>query len=258
MKAIILAAGEGSRLRPFTDDRPKCLVTVGEKSLLDRQLSVLNICGVNDISLIKGYLADSFDREKVHTGVQTFLNPRYAETNMVWTLFSARKELEGDLIVTYGDIVYSRGVLEKLLASPFDFSIIIDRDWETYWRERGENPLDDVETLRLGPDGNIEEIGQPPSRLEEIQGQYIGLMKFSAAAVSTLRKTFDAACRRGDLGGKPPEKAYMTDLLQTLIGEGEKLHPVFIHGEWVEVDTVSDLNLPVTLSRLDAIERGLI
>ncbi len=253
MKAIILAAGEGSRLRPYTNDRPKCLVTVDDKSLLDRQLDVLRCCGVDDIILIKGYLAESFSQKNI----RSCLNPRYAETNMVWTLFTARDELNSDLIVTYGDIVYSRSVLDKLLAAPDDFSIVIDRTWESYWRQRGEDPLDDAETLRLSETGNIVEIGQKPSSVEEIQGQYIGLMKFSGKAVAKLCAAFDAACERGDLGGKPPENAYMTDLLQTLIRAGEQLVPVFIDGEWVEIDTVSDLGLPVTRNRLAAIEKDL-
>jgi L-glutamine-phosphate cytidylyltransferase len=253
MQAIILAAGEGSRLRPYTNDRPKCLVEVDGTSLLDRQLAVLHRCGISDLTLIKGYLADSFDR----VDVRTFLNPRFAETNMVWTLFCARKILRGELIIAYGDIVYSRHVLETLLKAKNDFSIVIDRKWEAYWWERNEDPLTDAETLRLSDDGLITEIGKKPDTLAAIQGQYIGLMKFSAAGVARIRETFDRACERGDLGGKPPENAYMTDLLQTLIDEGESLHPVFIDGEWVEVDTASDLELPVTHRRLEQIEMTL-
>lgn len=253
MQAIILAAGEGSRLRPYTNDRPKCLVEIDGISLLDRQLAVLRHCGVTDLTIIKGYLAERFQRE----GVRSVLNPRYDETNMVWTLFCARELLQGDLIISYGDIVYSRQVLDQLLAANFDFNIVIDRQWERYWRERSEDPLADAETLRLSENGLITEIGQPPRTLADIQGQYIGLMKFSATAVAKLRTTFDAACEIGDLGGKRPENAYMTDLLQTLIANGESLHPVFIDGDWVEVDTVADLELPITRERLTRIAAAI-
>ena len=99
MKAIILAAGEGSRLRPYTLDRPKCLVEVDGRSLLDRQLDVLTLGNINPIMLIGGYRAEMLPRE----GIELRINSLYAETNMVWTLFCEETDLVGDLIVSYKD-----------------------------------------------------------------------------------------------------------------------------------------------------------
>ena len=107
-------------------------------------------------------------------------NPRYFETNMVWTLFSAEEELEGDLIISYGDIVYSREILQTLLDSKSDISVVIDKDWESYWRARNDNPLDDAETLRLSKNGRILELGQKPQSVDEIQGQYRTYEVFSS------------------------------------------------------------------------------
>ena len=109
-------------------------------------------------------------------------------------------------------------------------------------------------TLRLAPDGRILEIGQKPRSLAEIQGQYMGLMKFSSAGIATLKRSFGEARRSGALRGKPVEKAYMTDLLQSLIDAGERLDAVPVNGGWIEVDTVADLRSPVTQSRLAAME----
>lgn len=253
MKALILAAGEGTRLRPYTLDRPKCLVEVEGMSLLDRQLAVLRSEGVTDITLVGGYRSDMLKRP----GLGLELNPRYAETNMVWTLFSAESALQGELVLAYGDIVYSRDILRALLASTADIAVTIDLDWERYWRERNENPLDDAETLRMDPAGHINEIGQKPASLDEIQGQYMGLMKFSPRGLEQLRYTFHSARVAGSLRGKPPEKAYMTDLLQLMIDEGCNLTAVKVHGGWVEVDTVADLESDITHSRLRGIVGGL-
>lgn len=250
MKALILAAGEGTRLRPYTLDRPKCLVEVDGVSLLDRQLAVLRSEGVADITLIGGYRSDMLKRP----GLGLELNPRYAETNMVWTLFSAESALQGDLVLAYGDIVYSRDILRALLASPADIAVTIDLDWEQYWRARNENPLDDAETLRMDAAGRIIEIGQKPVSLDQIQGQYMGLMKFSPRGLDKLRDTFHRARVAGALRGKSPEKAYMTDLLQLMIDEGHTLSAVKVHGGWVEVDTVSDLESAVTRNRLQQID----
>jgi choline kinase len=251
MKALILAAGEGSRLRPYTLDRPKCLVEVDGISLLDRQLEVLRSEGVVDITLIGGYRSDMLKRP----GLDLELNPRYAETDMVWTLFSAESVLEGDLVLAYGDIVYSRDILRALLASTADISVTIDLDWEQYWRARNENPLDDAETLRMDADDRILEVGQKPESLDHIQGQYMGLMKFSPHGLEILRDTFHRSRAAGSLRGKMPEKAYMTDLLQLMIDEGHELSAIKVHGGWVEVDTVRDLESEITKERLNEISK---
>ena len=253
LKAIILAAGEGTRLRPYTQDRPKCLVEVDGLSLLDRQLAVLATEDISPIVLIGGYRVDMLKRR----GIELRINPRYAETNMVWTLFCAEDDLEGDVLVCYGDIVYSHEILDAILKSKFDIAVAIDLNWESYWRARNEDPLDDAETLKLAKDGRILEIGQKPNLLEEVEGQYMGLMKFSSKGTQLLKKTFHDAKIAGNLRGKPLEMAYMTDLLQAVIDSGYKVQSVPVNSDWVEVDTVSDLHSPLTKNRLDTIKSSI-
>lgn len=248
-KTIILAAGEGIRLRPYTLDRPKCLVEVEGRSLLDRQLDVLHAEGVSPIILIGGYLADRLRRP----GIALKRNPRYAKTNMVWTLFCAKEELTGEVIVAYGDIVYSRTTVRALLDSRADIAVTIDLDWEAYWRVRYEDPLADAETLKLAPDGRILEIGQKPRSLADIEGQYMGLTKFSPRGIDILKQVFYGARRSGNLCGKSVDKAYMTDMLQAIINSGSAIQAVPVSGGWVEVDTVHDLKSESTARRLRAI-----
>ena len=246
MKGIILAAGEGSRLRPYTLDRPKCLVEINGESLLDRQIKILKSEGINQIILIGGYRSEMLDRENAELRI----NPIYYETNMVHTLFCAESDLNDEAIVSYGDIVYSKAILSALLKSDADIAVTIDLDWEAYWRARNENPLDDAETLKLSSDGRIIEIGQKPKSIEEIEGQYMGLMKFSAQGIATMRKVYHDANRTGSLCGKSVKKAYMTDLLQAMINLNIRIDAVPINGGWVEVDTVADLNSQITHQRL--------
>jgi choline kinase len=252
-KVILLVAGEGKRLRPYTLDRPKCMVEIDGISLIDRQLSVLKAEGLDNIVMAGGYKSEMLKRE----GVKLKLNPRYYETNMVWTLFSVEEELDGDVIVSYGDIVYSREILQALLESTADIAVIIDKEWEGYWRARNEDPLDDAETLKLRADGTIREIGQSPQALDEIEGQYIGLMKFSAQGVSQMKETFYAAVESGELLGKPIENSYMTDLLQALINSEKLVTSIPVYGDWVEIDTVSDLKSQVTLERVISIGESI-
>jgi L-glutamine-phosphate cytidylyltransferase len=251
-KVILLVAGEGKRLRPYTLDRPKCMVEIDGISLIDRQLAVLKSEGLNDIVMIGGYKADMLKRE----GIKLKVSQRYYETNMVWTLFSAEEELEGDVIVSYGDIVYSREILQALLKSGADIAVTIDKEWESYWRARNEDPLDDAETLKLRKDGTIKEIGQKPKSLDEIEGQYMGLMKFSTKGVAQLKKTFNKCVENGVLLGKSVEDAYMTDLLQAMIDAKVVISAVPTQSNWVEVDTVSDLCSEITKSRIIKLTRG--
>jgi L-glutamine-phosphate cytidylyltransferase len=251
-KVILLVAGEGKRLRPYTLDRPKCMVEIDGISLIDRQLAVLKAEGLDNIVMIGGYKADMLKRE----GVKLKINPRYYETNMVWTLFSAEEELEGDVIVSYGDIVYSREILQELLKSKDDIAVTIDKDWESYWRARNEDPLDDAETLKLREDGTISEIGQKPKSLDEIEGQYMGLMKFSAEGIKQIKQIFNTAVKTGGLLGKPVENSYMTDLLQAVIDADSLVTAVPIYGNWVEIDTADDLHSKVTKNRIANMEHN--
>jgi L-glutamine-phosphate cytidylyltransferase len=253
IKVILLVAGEGKRLRPYTLDKPKCMVEIDGVSLIDRQLAVLKSEGLENIVMIGGYKSEMLERD----GIKLRNNPRYFETNMVWTLFCAEDELDGDVIVSYGDIVYSREVLKALLESKADIAVTIDKEWEGYWRARNEDPLDDAETLKLRENGTIEEIGQPPKSLDEIEGQYMGLMKFSIKGVSKIKDIFHKAIKNGGLQGKGVENSYMTDLLQGVINSNYLVTSVPVHGGWVEVDTVDDLKSPTTKKRLKFIENNL-
>ena len=248
-KVILLVAGEGKRLRPYTLDRPKCMVEIDSVSLIDRQLEILISNGVDDIVLIGGYKSEMLNRY----GFKLRNNPRYFETNMLWTLFCAEDELEGEVIVSYGDIVYSKEILQALLKSTADIAVTIDKDWERYWRARNSNPLNDAETLKLRKDGTISEIGQKPKSLSEIEGQYMGLMKYSSNGLKQIKEIFHKASRDESVLGKPVENAYMTDLLQALIESGKAVEAVLINGGWVEVDTVDDFCSQETLMRIRSI-----
>jgi L-glutamine-phosphate cytidylyltransferase len=250
MKAIILAAGTGTRLFPYTKDRPKCLVEVNGITLLDRQLAILSAAGIHEVIVIGGYCADALE-ERVPVLRR---NPLYSDTNMVSTLFCAESDLIGTCIVSYGDIVYSRKILSELLKADDDISVTIDMNWKPYWYARSENPIEDAETLKINKDGLIGEIGQKPNTLEEIEGQYMGLMKFSEKGTEALKDAYHESCKKGDIRGKKIEKAYMTDLLQLMIDSGHKVKAVPVSDYWVEIDTIEDLENPVTKDRVARID----
>lgn len=245
VRALILAAGRGSRLGGYTKSIPKCLLKLGGATLIERQLQTLRSCGVDDIIIITGYRADMLapiDTRQIH-------NPDWATTNMVESLFAAEAEFTGDLIVAYGDIVYEPRILDALLDSDAEISVTIDRQWRPYWEHRFDDPLSDAESLRLNDAGHITDIGNTVDDMDEIQGQYLGLMRFRAggiAALNTCRVGF-AANPRPWMEKRPIQQAYMTDLLMELILTGQTVHAVQVDGGWLEIDTPKDFEQTVAM-----------
>ena len=253
LSVIILAAGEGKRLRPITDDKPKCLATIEGKSLIEYQLEVLKDSNLQKIHLVGGYKSEALS----YLNLPTFVNHNYETTNMVESLRIALSEIAGDVVISYGDIIYSSDILQQLLLSDYDISVVIDSNWLDYWSCRSENPLEDAETLKMTPDGLIHEIGSKTEHINEIEGQYIGLMKFSGDGSKKLRTSLSKGLQRGLINGKKYTEAYMTDLLQEMIVSGVKVNAVTTTSTWLEVDTVADLENECTITRLREIKNKL-
>lgn len=253
MKIIILAAGQGTRLRPLTDDRPKCMVEVNGKSIIERQLDTMYACGIKeeDITIVTGYRSDVLADKFKNTGLQIIFNEAYETTNMVCSLMCARglMEAEEDVIISYGDIIYDKDVFKKILSAQDDMSVIVDDGWYEYWSQRCENPLDDAETLMFDQDDYLTEIGQKTTDLAKVQSQYIGLMRFRGKGLASVL-ALSAEAQRRSAHGEPLwrtdrnyAKMYMTDLLQGLIDEGNKLRAAHIQRGWFEIDDCEDLKV---------------
>jgi len=241
LKAIILAAGQGTRLRPFTDDRPKCLVELAGRPLLDHQLETLRAAGIKDIHIVAGYRAD----QVVRSGVNRLINERYATTNMVTTLFTAEELMTGDedLIISYGDIVYETRILKALLACTAPVCLTVDSSWQQYWAMRMDDPLTDAETLKLVDGDRIVELGKKPNSYDDIQGQYMGLIKIRADHVQKLADVWHRLDTSATYDGKDFDNMYMTSFIQTLIDKGWDVRAARIDNGWLEIDEPGDLEL---------------
>ena len=241
IRTIILAAGEGIRLRPYTLDRPKCLVELGGMSLLAYQIKVLENMGIHDITVVTGHSADKI---KV-LGYKTVHNPDYAKTNMVASLMRAADLLNGeaDVLILYGDIVYEGRLLRALLECHAPICTCVDKSWLRLWKIRSKDPLIDAETLRLDNSGNVVELGKKPKTLKEIQGQYMGLIKVSAGFAPQLVAHYRQLDPDAVFDGKDLPNMFMTSFLQHLIDSGRPLRAVITDGGWLEIDTVQDLEI---------------
>lgn len=235
MRGLILAAGRGSRLGPLSEDRPKCLVELAGKPLIERQIAALQRGGVEKIGVVRGYRAEMID----YASLFYFTNERWAETNMVTSLSCAAQWLRsGPVIVSYGDIFYRSELVRGLAKIPGPLVVSYDRDWRRLWTRRFPDPLSDAETFRTDADGMLVEIGDKATNLEHIQGQYMGLLKFTPEgwkAVESLLSTLDAGTR---------ERLDMTGLLRRLLaGKDLPIATFGTDGQWGEIDNLNDVAL---------------
>ena len=238
-KAIILAAGTGSRLRPLTNDRPKCMVELLGKPIVMRQLNTLEEAGVSESILVGGYKAEQLEI----LGKPIVINPEYESSNMVYSLFCAEDQIdnESDWLFSYGDIVFEKSIVEKLLASSAPLSLAIDTEWKKYWQIRMDDPMSDVETLKWTDSRIITELGQVPKKESDIQGQYTGLIYLKKEYVDPWKNAYHQLDQSKLPDGKNKRNLYMTDFLQYLIDTGWEVQGVPIENGWLETDSVEDI-----------------
>ena len=234
MKAIILAAGRGSRMGHLTDEHPKCLVKVNGKTLLDWQLQALLSAGIKDIAIVTGYKREMLNKG----GLREFHNPRWAETNMVSSLACAKEWLETEpCIVSYSDIFYAASAVNSLMENNASLAVTYDKKWLALWEKRFDDPLLDAETFRIDERGRLTEIGNKPQVIDEVQGQYMGLLRFTPEGWGEVVRI------RSKLSAMDRDKMHMTGTLQKVIEAGKlSISAIPYVGEWGEIDSADDLN----------------
>ena len=241
MKVIILAAGSGNRLKPYTNDKPKCMVELLGKPILKYQVETLNALGLDDILVVGGYHIEKIKGFKF----KIIKNEQYDCTNMVSSLFCAEDFINQneDLIISYSDIIFEKEVLKNLLKSNAPIAISVDKNWSNLWQTRMENPLDDAETLKIKDEIYVRELGKKPKNIQEIEGQYMGLIKIRSDFISEFCNTWHSLDKKDTYDGQDFKNMYMTSFLQVFINRGIKVEAAFTNGGWLEIDTKDDLEL---------------
>ncbi|MFJ5599966.1 NTP transferase domain-containing protein [Micromonospora parva] len=232
MRGVILAAGRGSRLGGLTGERPKCLVLLAGRPLLAWQRAALTAGGIAELAVVAGYRSEMLNDR----GLTVIPAPRWAQTNMVRSLLAAEHWVATTpCVVSYADIVYTAETVRRLISAPGGLAIAYDPAWAQLWHRRFADPRVDAETFRLAPDGALEQIGARPATVAEVQGQYMGLLRFTPSAWTGVRAVLDTM---------PPAEVDaldMTSLLQRLLKAGHRIETVPCQGAWGEVDSTTDL-----------------
>lgn len=251
MKSVILAAGPSSRLRPLTENTPKTLLEIEGKTILERILETHRSCGIKDIAIVRGYQKQQFQIPDI----TYFDNDEYLTSNILTSLFYAEEFFANDeFIVSYCDILYTKDVVQKLLASPHDISLIIDRTWAKRYEGRTDHPTDEAELARV-ENGLVTQLSKFFNP-EAAYGEYIGLAKFSRYGSEIFCRNYHRAIENkwtkyvGRFhDATRMENAYLTDMIQELIMRGYPVHSVDIQQGWVEMDTRQDFEYAQELIR---------
>ncbi len=243
MRALILGAGRGRRLKALTDEQPKPYASIGGRRILDWLLQALRDAGVSDFVFIGGYRIDQVRHDYPQ---MTFChNPDWERTNILASLMCAEDHMDGEFLVTYADILYRSGVVRRALDHPGDAVLCVDTRWRERYADRSQHPEDDAEKVLTEGDRVLRVSRRLPSA--EACGEYIGVARFSAAGASALRRHYHQLKARFDgqvrQDGTPFRQAYLIHLYQHMLEQGERFHMVTTGGEYAEVDTEEDYAL---------------
>jgi len=248
--AVILAAGQSQGLLPLTEELPKPMLDIKGKSILERQIEVLNACGVKDIAIVRGYKKEAIRIPNV----RYYDNDDFASTSEVVSLFRAGKELGGPFVFLYGDILFERGHLEKLLKSPADVSILVDRSWGENERPGDARGVPDLVVLRDAQEAGYRFVGaEAPHVVAKVgrsitpksaHGEFVGLAMFTTKGARVLTDCYHRAQETRDKDkfheADSLRGASFTDLLQELIDRGNEVQAIDVYKGWLEIDTFED------------------
>jgi len=235
--AVILAAGFEPELLPLTEKAPKTMLEIKGKTILDRQLHLLRSVQVPDIAVVRGYQSGAVNPPSV----TFFENKNYESTGIAASLLASEPHWKERTLVLYGDILFDRAILERLLTAPeADLLLVMDRSWGDRPAETPVPPGTELVLTEEGAEKGVRFLSsEKPLKIRQIgqkipaaqaSGEFIGLARFSHQGLQWLKSAAAAAGPKADLA----------DLLTGVIQAGHPVHALEIYKGWLEVDTVED------------------
>src|SRR4030095_4757749 len=236
-RAIILAASRGNELGEVTAGIPKAMVPVSGTPLLHKLVTQFRAAGIRAITVVRGYAA-----EKVHAPDVEFVeNNDFEGTGELISLHKARDQIDGDAIISFGDILFRQHILNNLLAEEHDIVIAVDAMWERR-REREANGYVDYITatrpysLRYDEDDAFLAKMGPDLSAGKIHGEWICLIKTTARDSEVVCGALDALSKSLDF-----RRLRFDDLFNHLVSRGQLVQVLYITGQWLDVDDLEDL-----------------
>ncbi len=230
IRGVVLAASRGAALGDVTASRPKCLADIRGKTLLQRLLETLGAGGIHDVTVVRGYASEAI----IPNGFDVVDNADFAETGEAASLACALPHLHGEVVISYGDVLFRRYVLDGLLDSPADVTVVVDSSLRDQANPRDLVAVDRRDTAAYLDESSARLTGVAAGR-DQAAGEWIGLMRTSARGTALLREELEAMRSDGTL-----QRADLLAVMDRLRARCEvAVH--YIAGHWLDVDTLTDL-----------------
>jgi|TARA_B110000495_G_scaffold49438_1_gene41376 choline kinase len=239
MKVIIIAAGSATRLGKLSEKKPKCLLEINGKSILQRQIELFKKYGIDDIIIITG------PHKKFGIDNVTYVEDlNYPDHDVLGSLMAAESFLNGKVLTCYSDILFDEEILKQILNFNGQIGIPIDLDWEKNYIDRIKHPKSEADNVILNQK-TILKIKKNISfcNSNEVIGEFLGPVIFSENGSKIFVETYKKLrnTHNGNFHNSSSlKKAYLTDMIQELIDNDIKIDPIIISGKWCEIDTVED------------------
>lgn len=223
MKALILAAGVGSRMRPLTDKCPKCLLDVAGKTFIDRQIDVFKNCGLNDISVVVGYKFEMI-KEHLKNTVNYIFNPFYETTNSIASLWLATLNIDDDILIVNSDVIFDEDLINKMIDCKNDINIAVSLKWS---EERGyKAEIVDNHVINMSMDIPLDKVG----------GEYAGLIYVKRDVLKNLKTQSEKLLSQKQFN------VWFEDMVVEMIKSGNVADVVAVNPEkWYEIDNPKEL-----------------
>lgn len=238
--AIIPAAGISNQpsFRDILKDTPLVMLDVNGKSLLQRNVESLNSVGIQDITVIAGYKREKVDLD----GINVITNENYDKTDVLHSVMLSEDKLEEKTLIIFGDMLFERDIVEKLLKEDGDIVLVVDRSYKTSKTRKKEvdlvkamyDPVEGRRIINVRRENPILKIGNVPR--EEANYEFIGMSLFSRKGISILKNEYKNLVAES----KDPYRINFNDMIQYLINKGYKVSSMEINTGWTEIHTFED------------------
>ncbi len=222
-KAIILAAGKSRRMGPLTAETPKCLLSLGDRTILEHQLENLRLCSITDITIVTGFCEDKI-RQACDSSFKYILNADFDKTNSIYSLWLALKKTRGNIVILNSDVIFHPGILKNLLNCKAPDALAVNfcssmGEEEMKVKVKGERIVDISKTMDLSAS----------------DGENVGIVKFSAHGLEILKSMVEKLVGDGVVNAWAPLAFQKICSSHDLYASGTKELP------WTEIDFPEDL-----------------
>ncbi|MDO9181388.1 MAG: isocitrate lyase/phosphoenolpyruvate mutase family protein, partial [Bacteriovorax sp.] len=236
-RAIFLAASRGAELKELTEDRPKVLIDINGKPLIEQSINNFYEHDIKDISIVCGYKKEAFKFQNI----KYIDNDNYENNSELSSLFLAKKEIVDHTVISYGDILYRKYILSRLLEEKGDITIVVDAQVN----ERDPSYTGDFvhcsrphSTVYNEASAELRGISfGKMSDLKEVQGEWIGLIKTNKVGSEVLSKALTELSTTAEF-----TKLKLPDLMNKLLEKKVKINVMYIDGHWLDVDNYADVS----------------